>query len=242
MEQNGSETFINLFNNVRVGKCTKNNLKQLLLKKINIDRVPPIATLIFAENKPKDDYYAHKLTQFNYFEIRIKTIDELRETMPVHLQTSLSSRSCSPTARLPGTRALITSNPGLKDWLINAQFGIVYNFGLTDSSITKVHLKLDVEKAGKNAILQDSYALKHKVVPIQMVETNIRFVKIHHKYSKNSISIDSCKGIPCSNISRSYTKKDGCFHGVGKTKNILSTSNLCWPFTPNILVKIRYTF
>lgn len=242
MEQNGGETFINLFNNIRAGKCTKNNLKQLLFKKINIDRVPPIATLIFAENKPKDDYYAHKLIQFNYFEIKIKTIDKLRETMPVHLQTSLSSRSCSPTARLPGTRALITSNPGLKDWLINGQFGIVYNFGLTDFSVTKVHLKLDVEKAGKNAILKDSYALKHKVVPIQMVETNIRFVKIHHKHSKNSIFIDSCMGILCSNISRSYTKKDCCFRGVGKTKNILSTLNLCWPFTLNILVKIKYTF
>ena len=242
MEQNGGETFINLFNNIRAGKCTKNNLKQLLFKKINIDRVPPIATLIFAENKPKDDYYAHKLIQFNYFEIKIKTIDKLRETMPVHLQTSLSSRSCSPTARLPGTRALITSNPGLKDWLINGQFGIVYNFGLTDFSVTKVHLKLDVEKAGKNAFLKDSYALKHKVVPIQMVETNIRFVKIHHKHSKNSIFIDSCMGILCSNISRSYNKKDCCFRGVGKTKNILSALNLCWPFTLNILVKIKYTF
>ena len=38
---------------------------------------------------------------------------------------------------------MITSNIDLSDWLINGQFGMVFDFGYLCSSITKVYLKLD---------------------------------------------------------------------------------------------------
>ena len=38
-------------------------------------------------------------------------------------------------------------------------------------------LKLDDENAGKNAMLKDSYALKHQVVSIQIVEPNAKICK-----------------------------------------------------------------
>ena len=57
--------------------------------------------------------------------------------------------------------------------LINDPFGIVlglYYLGYINSSITKVDMILDDEKAGKNAMLKDSYGLKYKVIPIQWLQ------------------------------------------------------------------------
>ena len=69
---------------------------------------------------------------------------------------------------------MITSNIHISDWMINGQFEIVFDFGYISSSITKVYLKLDDEKASNNAMLKDPYASKQKEVPIQKVETNIK--------------------------------------------------------------------
>ena len=68
---------------------------------------------------------------------------------------------------------MITSNIDLADRLINGIFGIVFYFAYIDSSITKVYVKLDVQNAGKNAMLKYLYASKYKVVPIQRHEANI---------------------------------------------------------------------
>ena len=81
---------------------------------------------------------------------------------------------------------MITSNIDLSDRLTNIQFGIVFNVGYVNSSITKAYLKLDDEKAGKNAMLKDPYAPKHKVVPIQKVETNIKINKISSETFKRT--------------------------------------------------------
>ena len=64
---------------------------------------------------------------------------------------------------------MITLNIDLSDRLINGQFERVFDFRYVSSSITKVYLKLDNEKAGKNTMLKDPYASKHKVVPIQKI-------------------------------------------------------------------------
>ena len=72
---------------------------------------------------------------------------------------------------------MITSNIHLSDWVVNGQFGIVFDFGYISSSITKVYLKLDDEKASNNAMLKDPYASKQKIVPIQKIETNIKINK-----------------------------------------------------------------
>ena len=66
----------------------------------------------------------------------------------------------------------------LCDRLINGHFGIAFDFGYLSSSITIVYLNLDDEKTGKNAILKDPYPSKHKVLPTQKVEANIKINKI----------------------------------------------------------------
>ena len=72
---------------------------------------------------------------------------------------------------------MITSSIDLDDRLINGQFGIVFDFGYVSSSITKVYLKLDDKEAGKNSMLKDPYASKHKAVLIQKIEVNIKISK-----------------------------------------------------------------
>ena len=89
------------------------------MRKIPIENVDPDATLLFAENCPKDDYNASKIGQLNHLEIKIESIDVFPDSTPMHLQTSLSSRSSSTTAGF------------------NCQFGVVFDFAYIDSSITK---------------------------------------------------------------------------------------------------------
>ena len=66
-------------------------MKQLQLRKIDLNSVPLDATVIFSENKLKDEYNACKLSQLNHFQIKVEAIDLFPDTKPIHLQTSLSS-------------------------------------------------------------------------------------------------------------------------------------------------------
>ena len=100
MQQKESEDFVNILNNIRIDKCSKENVKQLQMRKIPIQNVPPDVTLLFAENSPEDDYNASKIAHLNYLEIKIESIGVFPDSTPMHLQTSLSSRSSSTTADL----------------------------------------------------------------------------------------------------------------------------------------------
>ena len=138
---------------------------------------------MFAENYPKDDYNASKIGQLNHLEIRIESIDVFPDSTPMHLQASLYSKSSSTTAGLSsllklkkGVRAMITSNIVLVYRLIDGQFGVVFDFSYIASSITRVYVKLDDQKA----MSKDLYALKNKVVPMQILSS----VKILQKHSK----------------------------------------------------------
>ena len=177
----GDQTFIDLLNNIRLGQCSNDNRVQLQQSKINIKKSPPDATLIYAENKSKDDYNTSKLSKSNHPEITPKSIDVFSEITPLDLQTS-------PFSKLTGCLLLslklrkcacvmITTSIDLNDRLINGRFGIVCDFGFIDSSITKLYLKLDDENAGKRAMLKDSYALNHQLVPVQIVGANIKISK-----------------------------------------------------------------
>ena len=84
---------IGLLNNFRVGECSEDNMKQFQLRKIDLNSVPRNGIVIIAENNPKDEYNACKLSQLNQFEIKVEAIDLFLENMSIHLQTSLSSRS-----------------------------------------------------------------------------------------------------------------------------------------------------
>ena len=150
------------------------------MRKIPIKNVHPDATLLFAENSPKDDYNANKIGQLNHLEIKLESVDVFPDSTPMHLQTSFSSRSSSVTSGLSsllnlkkGVRTIITSNTDLADRLINGQFGVLFDFAYIDSPITKVYVNLDEQNAGINAILKDLYASNYKVMRIQRVKANI---------------------------------------------------------------------
>ena len=70
------------------------------MRKTPIENGHPDATLLLAENSPKDDYNASKVGQLNHIEIKIESIDVFPDSTPMHLQTSLSSMSSSTTASL----------------------------------------------------------------------------------------------------------------------------------------------
>ena len=156
------------------------------MKKIPVENVHPNATLMFAENSPKDYYNASKIGQPNHLEIKIESIFVFPDSAPMHLQTSFSSRSSNTTTDLSsllkvkkGVRIMITSSIDSNDSLINGQFGVVFDFAYIDSSITKVYVKLDDKNAGKNAMSKDLYASKYKAVLIQTIEeSNIISKKI----------------------------------------------------------------
>ena len=103
------------------------------------------------------------------------------ETMSLDLQTSISSKlngGLLLSLKLKkGAHVMITTNINLNNCLINVRFGTVHDSGFINSLITKVYLKLDDENASKNPILKDSFALNHQVLPIKMVETNIKISK-----------------------------------------------------------------
>ena len=50
IRQKSDKTFICLLNNIRVGECSEDNMKQLQLRKKDLNSVPHDATVIFAEN------------------------------------------------------------------------------------------------------------------------------------------------------------------------------------------------
>ena len=186
MRQKIGKTFIVLLNNIRVGECSEDNMKQYQPRKIDLNL--DASLIIFGENKPKDECNACKLSQLNHFEFKVEASDLFPDTILIHSRASVSSRSCSATAGLPlclkfekGARVMITSNIDLSDPLINGKLGIVFDFGCVNSPLPEVYLKLDDEKAGKNAILKDPYASKNKVVPIQKVVANINTNNISSK-------------------------------------------------------------
>ena len=124
---------------------------------MNVNRIKknlsPDATLIYAENKAKDDYNTSELSKLNYSDTALKAIYVFPETMPLNLQTSLPSKL---TAGLllclklkKGAHVMIATNTELNDSLINGHFGTVYDFSFINSSVTKMYLKLDDENAGK---------------------------------------------------------------------------------------------
>ena len=142
-----STFYIQILNNIHIGKYSEDNVKQLQMRKIPIGNLHPDSTLLFAENSPKDNYNASKIGQLNYVEIKIDSVDSFPDSTPMHLQTLLSSWSSSTTAGLSwllklkkGVCIMITSNIDLADRLINGRFGVVFDFAYIDSSITKVYV------------------------------------------------------------------------------------------------------
>ena len=100
MQQKGDEDFVNIFNNIPIDECSEENAKQFQMIRIPIQNVHLDATLLLAENYPEDDYIASKIAQLNYLEMKIESTGVFPDSTPMHLQTSLCSRSSGTTAGL----------------------------------------------------------------------------------------------------------------------------------------------
>ena len=98
--EKGNENLVNILNNISIGKCSEDNVKQLQMRKIPIKNVHPDANLLFAENSPKYYYNTSKMGQLNHLETKIESINIFPDSTTMLLQTSLSSRSSSTTAGL----------------------------------------------------------------------------------------------------------------------------------------------
>ena len=207
IRQKWDENFVNFPNNIRIGKCSEDNEKKLQMKKMPIENIHSNATLLFAGNSPKDDYKASKTDQLNHLEIKMESIDVFPDSTSMHLQTSVSSRSCSTTAGLSslwklkkGVRIIITSNIDLADRLINGQFGVEFEIAYIDSSITKAYVKLDDQNSGKNTMSKDLFSSKYKVVPIQRIETNVIISKNSRLLHVPLLCLTESYLLPSSNL------------------------------------------
>ena len=96
MWQKGDENFVYVLNNIRI----EDNANQIQMRKMLIKNLHPDDTLSFAEKSPKDDHNASKIDHLSHLEIKIESIDVFTDSTPMHLQTSLSSRSSSTTVGL----------------------------------------------------------------------------------------------------------------------------------------------
>ena len=89
MQQKRDENFIDLRYNTRVGKCSKDKVKQLQMRKIPTRNKHRHFTIMFAKSSLEDDYNACKTVQLNHFEVKIDAIDIFSDSTPIHLQTSI---------------------------------------------------------------------------------------------------------------------------------------------------------
>lgn len=69
---------------------------------------------------------------------------------------------------------MLTSNIDINDRLINGQFGYVFDFANVNKRITKIYVKLDDSLAGIKAMCKDKFSLRHKVIPIELIEASFK--------------------------------------------------------------------
>ena len=122
----------------------------------DIGNVPADATVIFAENSPKDSFSKAKLENLSEADLEIFAIDKIPEGTPSKLIESLNAKSQSSTSGLAhclhlkkGGRVMLTVNIDLSDHLVNGQLGTVDNIGFIQSGISKIYLKFDDQLVGR---------------------------------------------------------------------------------------------
>ena len=82
MRQKSDHKFIEILNNIRIGKATDVDLDLLAKCKTNINKVKTHTTLLYAENVPKDSYNLTNLAKIPYPLLEIKAIDIFPTDIP----------------------------------------------------------------------------------------------------------------------------------------------------------------
>ena len=184
MRQQGDPLFIDILNAACVGELSDRDIEILNNRKGDIENVSADATVIFAENSPKDSFNKAKLENLSETDLEIFATDKIPERTPSALIENLNAKSQSSTGGIEhclplkeGARVMLTVNIDLSDHLVNWQLGTVDNIIFTESGISNIYLKYDDPLIGKQLMCNDFYSNTHQVVPINRVESRISLTR-----------------------------------------------------------------
>ena len=186
MRQRGDTVFIDLLNNVRLGKLTDQDVAILQSRFITEDNpnYPHNALHLFAENVLVLEHNEKKLNELNGQEFIINAIDQIPRDVPARLINDALDRKQSDTGGLArilklkvGAKIMITTNIDIEDRLINGQIGTVYNITVQNGIVKKVYIDFSDPMAGLRKKSTDPYGRIHGVVPIERSETDIHVKK-----------------------------------------------------------------
>ena len=188
MRQRGDTVFIDLLNNVRVGKLTESDISILNSRFINENEphYPHHALHLFAENAPVIAHNERKLNDIDLPLFTINAIDEIPRDTPISLVTDALNRKQNETGGLArvlklkvNAKIMITANIDIDDRLINGQIGTVYKIIAPPphNKVTKIYIQFQDPMAGLNKKSKDPYGEIHNAVPIERTETDIHVHK-----------------------------------------------------------------
>ena len=186
MRQRGDTVFIDLLNNVRIGKLSETDIAILSTRMITYDssNYPHDALHLFAENAPVLEHNERKLLDIDMPMFVINALDQIPRDVPTSLLESALGRKQSETGGLArvlklkvGAKVMITSNIDIDDRLINGQIGMVTNIIAGNGAVSKIYIKFEDPIAGLNKKSIDPYGRINDVVPIDRTETDIHIKK-----------------------------------------------------------------
>ena len=205
MIQQGGPLFIDILNGARVGDLSDRDIEILCSRKGGIENVLDDATVIFAENSPKDSFNKAKLKNLSETYLEIFAIDKIPEGRPSALIENLNAKSQSSTNGLAhclhwkkGARVMLTVNIDLSDRLVNGQLDTVDNIVFTESGISKIYLKLDDPLEGKQLMCSDFYSKTHQVIPINRVESHISLTRNNNLHMISRIQFPLMLAYACT--------------------------------------------
>ena len=180
MRQRGDTVFIDLLNNVRIGKLTESDSSILKSRFINENdpHYPHHALHLFAENAPVIAHNERKLNDIDHPLFTINAIDEILRYTPISLVTDALNRKQNETGGVArvlklkvNAKIMITANIDIDDRLINGQIGTVYKIIAPPphNKVTKIYVQFQDPMAGLNKKSKDLYGEIHNAVPIERI-------------------------------------------------------------------------
>ena len=211
MRQQGDNVnaFVDLLNSVRVAELSiedEHLSKSRFICKNSTD-YPIEALHLFAENRPVSEHNEVMLDKLEGTSFLIQAIDEIPKNVAQRVVQEAQNRKQSETGGLAsnltlklGAKIMLTINIDISDKLINGQIGIVKNISFKNGKPSKIYVRFFDEDAGSQKIVSDSYAARHKYVPIEQTEADILVNKnnLSSRNKKNSITTDAFMGCDCS--------------------------------------------
>lgn len=181
MRQKGDTFFIDILNNVRVGRITKTD--ETTIKSRFIDHksadYPREALHLFAENYSVNIHNLKMLDSLSTHSFVIPCIDKYPREFSERMINRVKEMRQTDTGGLAfelklkiGARIMLLSNIDIDDRLINGQIGTVAHIVSRNSRVEIIYIKFDDNKAGLKAQRKDKFARYSQIVPIERTEAN----------------------------------------------------------------------